>query len=120
MVDAQAIGTSVPTRFRSNDERWAAVVNRDGAAAGEFVYSVTTTGIYCRPGCPARRPRREHVRFHASCKDAENAASDRAGVACRTSRPLRNGTRGRWRLRVASSRRPRECLTSTRSRRRPA
>ena len=73
MVDAQANGTSVPTRFRSNDERWAAVVNRDGAAAGEFVYSVTTTGIYCRPGCPARRPRRQHVRFHASCKDAENA-----------------------------------------------
>ena len=73
MADAQAIGTSVPTRFRSSDERWAAVVNRDGAAAGEFVYSVTTTGIYCRPGCPARRPRREHVRFYASCKDAENA-----------------------------------------------
>ena len=73
MVDAQAIGTSVPTRFRSNDERWAAVVNRDCAAAGEFVYSVTTTGVYCRPGCSARLPRREHVCFYASCEDAENA-----------------------------------------------
>ena len=73
MIEAQAIGTSLAIRFGSNDERWAAVMNRDCAASGEFVYSVTTTGIYCRPGCAARRPRREHVRFYASGKDAENA-----------------------------------------------
>ena len=73
MLDAQAIGPSISIRFRSDDQRWEAVVNRDCAAAGEFVYSVTTTGIYCRPGCAARRPRREHVRFYASCKDAEHA-----------------------------------------------
>ncbi|MXZ72260.1 MAG: bifunctional DNA-binding transcriptional regulator/O6-methylguanine-DNA methyltransferase Ada [Acidobacteria bacterium] len=73
MVDAQVIGTSVSIRFRSNDERWSAVVNRDRAAASEFVYCVTTTGVYCRPGCAARQPRREHVRFYASCKDAEDA-----------------------------------------------
>ena len=73
MIEAQAIGTSVSVRFRNDDERWAAVVNRDCAAAGEFVYSVATTGVYCRPGCAARRPRRENVRFYGSCKDAEDA-----------------------------------------------
>ena len=59
--------------YDSDNERWSAVVNRDHAADGEFVYCVTTTGIYCRPGCAARRPRRENVCFHSSCEDAENA-----------------------------------------------
>ena len=56
---------------RGDDPRWVAVVERDHAAAGEFVYGVVTTGVYCRPGCAARRPRRENVRFYASCDDAE-------------------------------------------------
>ena len=73
MAESKVIQTPMPTRFRSDEERWTAVANRDRAAGDEFVYSVATTGVYCRPGCAARRPRREHVRFHASCEVAENA-----------------------------------------------
>ncbi|MHC5114175.1 MAG: bifunctional transcriptional activator/DNA repair enzyme AdaA [Planctomycetota bacterium] len=47
-------------------EAWDAVLSRDRAADGRFVYAVTTTSVFCRPSCPSRRPRREHVRFFAS------------------------------------------------------
>ena len=83
MAAPERFPTIMPSPFASNDERWAAVVNRDRSARAEFVYSVATTGVYCRPGCPARRPRREHVRFHASCEDAERAGSR----PCRRCRP---------------------------------
>ncbi|HET6569726.1 MAG TPA: bifunctional transcriptional activator/DNA repair enzyme AdaA, partial [Rhodothermales bacterium] len=56
-----------------NDSRWASVLARDPGADGTFYYSVDTTGVYCRPSCAARRPRREHVRFHATREDAERA-----------------------------------------------
>src|SRR5215510_11151741 len=56
-----------------NDRRWAAVVARDPEADGTFYYSVQTTGVYCRPSCAARRARRENVRFHATCAEAERA-----------------------------------------------
>jgi len=55
------------------DARWAAVVARDPQANGTFYYSVETTGVYCRPSCAARLARPEHVRFHATCEDAEKA-----------------------------------------------
>jgi AraC family transcriptional regulator, regulatory protein of adaptative response / methylated-DNA-[protein]-cysteine methyltransferase len=55
------------------DKRWAAVVARDRSADGSFYYSVRTTGVYCRPSCPARLARPENVRFHASCAEAESA-----------------------------------------------
>lgn len=45
--------------------RWRAVQARDPRADGVFYYAVSTTGIYCRPICPSRRPRREHARFFA-------------------------------------------------------
>ena len=57
----------------ASDARWAAVVARDPQADGTFYYSVETTGVYCRPSCAARLPRPEHVRFHATCGDAEQA-----------------------------------------------
>jgi len=58
----------------SHDEaRWAAVLARDGASDGAFVFAVRTTGIYCRPGCPARRPRPENVLFFDSPTAAEQA-----------------------------------------------
>ena len=60
-------------RFISDDARWTAVERRDRRADGEFYFSVLTTGIYCRPGCPARTPHRENVRFHSSCAAAEQA-----------------------------------------------
>jgi uncharacterized protein len=59
--------------FRDADVRWEAVRRRDCAADGRFFYSVRTTGVYCRPSCAARLPRREHVGFHDTCADAEHA-----------------------------------------------
>ncbi len=56
-----------------SDARWAAVVARDAAADGAFFYAVTTTGVYCRPSCGARRPRPENVRFLDNAKAAARA-----------------------------------------------
>lgn len=69
---ATKIDSALPS-FSSDDERWEAVVRRDRAADGAFYYSVRTTGVYCRPSCAARRARRENVRFHATCAEAEQA-----------------------------------------------
>lgn len=67
----------------TSDDRWRAVLRRDGDADGRFVYSVQTTGVYCRPSCGARRARRENVEFHRTPADAE-----RAGFrACRRCKP---------------------------------
>ena len=57
----------------SDDPRWASVVARDGKADGQFVYSVKTTGVYCRPSCASRLARPENVAFHATCNEAERA-----------------------------------------------
>jgi AraC family transcriptional regulator of adaptative response/methylated-DNA-[protein]-cysteine methyltransferase len=65
------------------DPRWAAVRARDASADGTFVYSVKTTGVYCRPSCAARPARPENVAFHAT-----NAAAERAGFrACKRCKP---------------------------------
>jgi AraC family transcriptional regulator, regulatory protein of adaptative response / methylated-DNA-[protein]-cysteine methyltransferase len=65
--------TSRPATSIQSDPRWAAVVARDANADGTFFYSVKTTGVYCRPSCPARLPRRENVAFHDTATDAEAA-----------------------------------------------
>lgn len=52
---------------------WQAVVDRDQSYDGQFVYSVASTGVYCRPSCASRPARRENVAFHATCADAETA-----------------------------------------------
>jgi len=52
---------------------WSAVLARDAARDGSFVYAVRTTGVYCRPSCPSRRPRRENVAFFRSGAQAEQA-----------------------------------------------
>jgi AraC family transcriptional regulator of adaptative response/methylated-DNA-[protein]-cysteine methyltransferase len=52
------------------DFAWTAVMRRDRAADGRFVTGVLTTGIYCRPSCAARHPKRENVRFYPSGADA--------------------------------------------------
>ncbi len=61
---------------------WAAFAARDRAADGRFVVAVRTTGIYCKPSCPARHPRRENVSFH-STPAAARAAGYRACLRCR-------------------------------------
>jgi AraC family transcriptional regulator, regulatory protein of adaptative response / methylated-DNA-[protein]-cysteine methyltransferase len=67
----------------SDHECWQAVTSRARSADGAFVYAVNTTGIYCRPSCPSRRPRRENVRFFP-----QPEAAERAGYrACRRCHP---------------------------------
>ena len=70
------------TRRSKDDIRWSAVVGKDRRADGQFFYSVRTTGVFCRPSCPARRARRENVAFHLTC-DAAEAAGFRACKRCR-------------------------------------
>jgi AraC family transcriptional regulator of adaptative response/methylated-DNA-[protein]-cysteine methyltransferase len=50
---------------------WRAVETRDASAAGQFFYAVLTTGVFCRPGCSSRTPRRENVRFFPTATEAE-------------------------------------------------
>ncbi|WP_296221435.1 bifunctional DNA-binding transcriptional regulator/O6-methylguanine-DNA methyltransferase Ada [uncultured Sphingomonas sp.] len=64
------------------DAAWAAFASRDRGADGRFVVAVRTTGIYCRPSCPARHPRRENVSFYPA-PDQARAAGYRACLRCR-------------------------------------
>lgn len=66
----------------SDAARWAAVLARDKSADDTFVFSVKSTGIYCRPSCPARRAKRENIAFHATPAAAE-AAGFRPCKRCR-------------------------------------
>ena len=52
---------------------WRSVLARDPGSDGAFIYAVVTTGIYCRPSCPSRRPNRANVRFFSSAEAAERA-----------------------------------------------
>ena len=67
---------------RADDPRWNAVLARDAARDGEFVFAVSSTGVYCRPSCAARRPRRENVQFFRGPEQAERAGY-RACLRCR-------------------------------------
>ena len=67
----------------SDQRRWRIVLDRDRRYDGAFVYAVRSTGIYCRPTCPSKRPRHEQVRFFLVPEIAE-----RAGFRpCRRCRP---------------------------------
>lgn len=61
------------TDYLTDQQRWDAVAGRDRAADGRFVYAVRTTGIYCRPWCPSRRPSRANVAYFEGCDAAEQA-----------------------------------------------
>jgi AraC family transcriptional regulator of adaptative response/methylated-DNA-[protein]-cysteine methyltransferase len=62
-----------PAAQMTHDPRWAAVCARDASADGSFVYSVRTTGIFCRPSCPARRAKFKNVAFHSNAEAARAA-----------------------------------------------
>ncbi len=67
----------------TQDPRWARLAARDKAADGSFWYSVSTTGVYCRPSCPSRVANPKNVQLHASV-----AAAEAAGFrACRRCNP---------------------------------
>lgn len=68
--------------MNTEDDFWNALVRRDPDADGRFLYSVRTTGVYCRPSCPSRLPRRSNVAFHAGAVEAE-AAGFRPCKRCR-------------------------------------
>ncbi len=72
------------------DRCWQAVLNRDASADGTFVFAVRSTGIYCKPSCPARRPRREHVVFFALPVVAEQAGF-RSCLRCKPHEASSNG-----------------------------
>lgn len=76
------------TAIMNNPELWNAVLSRDASRDGSFVFAVRSTGIYCRPSCPARRPRREQVRFFQLPEAAEQAGFR----ACRRCHPRRAQT----------------------------
>ena len=52
---------------------WEAVLARDASYDGEFFFAVSSTGVYCRPSCAAKRPRRENVTFFRRPEEAERA-----------------------------------------------
>ncbi len=90
-VDAtsmQAVATPIPhddhkLAVWDEERQWQSVLARDVEADGAFVYAVRTTGIYCRPTCPSRRPRRENTAFFALPEAAEQAGFR----ACRRCHP---------------------------------
>src|SRR5712692_1319314 len=57
----------------TDEAKWKAVLSRDAHFDGVFVFAVRTTGIYCRPSCPAKRSNRENVAFFAAPDDAERS-----------------------------------------------
>lgn len=80
-----AVVATTRTRKMTKDDEtlWHAVENRDAACDGEFVYGVVTTGIYCRPSCPSRRPLRANTRYF----DDPRAAEAHGFRACKRCRP---------------------------------
>ena len=71
-----------PAPRNTENKWWDAVLARDSNRDGEFFFAVSTTGVYCRPSCPAKRPRRENVTFFRNPAEAENAGF-RACLRCK-------------------------------------
>ncbi len=81
-MPVQASNADVTRADTARDSRWRAVLSRDAKRDGDFVFAVSSTGIYCRPSCAARRPRRENVQFFSRPEEAEHAGY-RACLRCR-------------------------------------
>ena len=60
-------------RASPDDRRWQAVLARDRRSDGQFVFGVASTGVYCRPSCPARHAHIRHVSFYHDGKAARTA-----------------------------------------------
>jgi len=78
--------TAQQSPARTDDARWRAVLAKDRTQDGAFWFAVRTTGIFCRPSCPSRTPRRENVAFFDRAEDAR-AAGFRACLRCRPEAP---------------------------------
>ncbi|MDR7040156.1 AraC family transcriptional regulator of adaptative response/methylated-DNA-[protein]-cysteine methyltransferase [Methylobacterium sp. BE186] len=90
MVARPALVTAIEAGEAADEDaaRWAALERRDPEADGRFVYSVRTTGVYCRPSCRARRANPGNVAFHETCEAAEEAGF-RPCRRCRPDEPSR-------------------------------
>lgn len=97
--DFRQPGASRPAQtggVRDDEARYEAVTSRDARFDGEFFFAVVTTGIYCRPSCPAVTPKRVNVRFFPSA-----AAAQAAGFrACRRCRPDAVPGSAEWNVRA--------------------
>jgi AraC family transcriptional regulator, regulatory protein of adaptative response / methylated-DNA-[protein]-cysteine methyltransferase len=89
----------LPVTDGGEDRRWAAVLARESACDDTFVYAVSSTGVYCRPSCPSRRPKRHLVGFFASPAEAETAGFR----PCKRCRPDQSSLRKRQRQAVIAA-----------------
>ena len=71
----------------NEQQQWQAILDRDAGQDGAFVFAVKTTGVYCRPSCASRQPRRENVLFFANPAEA-TLAGFRACKRCRPDQPV--------------------------------
>ncbi len=77
-----SVGTWEKQTLQDDAHRWRAVLNRDTGSDGTFVYAVRSTGVFCRPSCPSRRPRREQVLFFP-LPEVAGQAGFRACLRCK-------------------------------------
>ena len=92
-----AVGSrSVDVPARLDDERYRAMQSRDGRFDGWFVVAVHTTGIYCRPSCPATTPKRQNVSFFPTAATAQQ----RGFRACKRCRPDASPGSPEWNVRA--------------------
>jgi len=89
MMDVRETAASSDERRFWQANYWDAVAARDRGMDGVFVYAVISTGIYCRPSCPSRRPRPEKVLFFLT-RDAARQAGFRACKRCKPDQPAGN------------------------------
>lgn len=90
-IDRQALRASTSSAGLDTKAAWRAVLARDGASDGAFVYGVVTTGVFCRPSCRSRPAKRENVRFFTATADAERAGF-RACLRCTPTSDALRGT----------------------------
>ena len=70
-TDTKARVSAVPSVFAGR--QWQQVLERDASADGQFFYAVKSTGVFCKPSCPSRRPTRKQVQFFPSTAAAQAA-----------------------------------------------
>ncbi len=85
LAQHQVQNTQMTLWTTDSEKLWRAVTSKDNRFDGSFVFAVSSTGIYCRPSCPSRRPRRERVSFFRLPEAAEQAGFR----ACRRCHPRR-------------------------------
>jgi AraC family transcriptional regulator, regulatory protein of adaptative response / methylated-DNA-[protein]-cysteine methyltransferase len=82
MMVASNLETLAGESIESRNAAWNAVLRRDRHSDGKFVYAALTTGIYCRPSCPARHPLRRNTLLFATAEDAEREGFVPCGRCC--------------------------------------